>query len=429
MPFSPSVQSLIGAHSGGELGVVDWAHSRMFQAQNSYISRYGLVTGTEEAFATVTNYDGSGKNLTPDNPGLRADGGIFISAANTLSAGASYKIPASLTGGTYIAFPDPNFGGGANIGVTYSGTQYNVNTGIGNVVIPVLNRVQEMSATTWLAEQANAETGSVGCAGPADDGSVYLFSNSDGGNFSVLSKIQFNGGGYSSNTEIATIAMADVNAAWTRSFGAYGVCLDQTDDKLLVLFQGVGGTLTDPNGALAKVDPADGTIEWVYLLDNGHGFSPPEGGALFASSDIQHQRIGLFIDGQVTIINTSDGSLVSKYTTGLAGFFTRSGGQCYSDTWGAIVLSTDFTQTGGSPTLLNSTPTSWSNGYCVLYVADRHVTPAPGDDGWFEVSKFISPYTGSNPAPIPPVPVYRITEDGDQRITEDSDTRIAEDYE
>ncbi len=372
----------------------------MFQTKTDYLSRYGLLTGTEEAFAAAANYDGTGINLTPDGPGLRADGGIFVSASNSSSAGASYSIPAALTGGTYIPFPVPNFGNTANQSVTYGSIQYNFNVGQGNIVIPVLNRVQEMSGSAWLAEQDNVGIGCSACPGPSGSGIIYVASPDVSGLFVTFSKVLFDGSGFVSNTIIGTVAIGDVNPLWFRSFGVLGMCMDKTDSKLLVMFQGVGHDVAQPNGALCKVNPATLALDWIYIADNGHGFSPSQVGPLFSCSDIRHQRVALFVDGQVTIVDTSDGSVDVKYTTGLAGFFTRSGGQAYSDSLGALVLSTDFTQVAGSPTLLNSTPTSWSDGYCVLYVAEA---PTPPTGGTRRLLAHMGPVRSLHLTPVPPV--------------------------
>lgn len=374
MTFTPSIQSMVGTHSSGGLGVVDWANQRMFQVGNSYVSRYGLITGTEQAFVSITNIGGTGQNIAPDQPGLIASGGIFVGASQGLSAGASVVLTADLTGVTYIPWSAPNFPGGAHIGVTYGIAQYDFCTGNGSDVISVLNRIFETSDTAFLAEQDNVAVGCRACAGIAGTGVVYVMSpKSTSSGPATLSVVQFNGFGFVSNSIVGTIARTAVDPAWTGNFACTGICLDQTDNKLIVVFTGDGGGAP---GRICKINPTTAAIEWNSTIPTTDGGGPVIPGDAFSWSSIKHQRVGFYSGGPATatIYNTSDGSVDNTYTTGLNGLHISVSAQAYNDSLGCVVLTTDFTNGAGSPTRLNSTPTSWSSGWAALYLA-APITP------------------------------------------------------
>lgn len=428
MPVIPSIQSLVGTHSSGGLGVADWGRNRFFEVGSSFVSRYGLITGLEEAFVANANIGGTSQNIAPDQPGLLASGGIFVGASQGLNAGASVVLTPDFSGVTYIGWPGPNFPGGAHIGLTWSSVQYDFNTGNGNDVISVLNRVFETSATAFLAEQDNISVGCRACAGPAGAGTVYVMSpNSSGAGATVatLSVVQFNGLGFASNTIIGTVARTAVDPAWTSNFACTGLCLDQTDNKLIATFTGNGGGAP---GRICKINQTTAAVEWTSALPTTSGGGPVIPGDAFSWSDIKHQRVGFYSGSPatVTIYNTSNGSVDSTYTSGIAGITLGVNAQAYSDTLGAVVLTCGFSQTTGSPTLLNSTPTSWgTNSWAVLYVAAGITPPPPTSPRRFLAVS--GPIRRSKGPPTPPPTITDITtEAGLLLTTETGDNLITE---
>jgi len=373
MPFIPSIQSLVGDHSGGVAIGLDWTRRRAFEVSNTNLSRYGLLTGLEEAYAPLADMGGIGENGIAAPIGIAANGNIFLSASGSLYNGAAMYVDGSaLTMINLIGYPPPNEGLGGMVGFTFGSTQYAMDMGLGNSIITVLNRIQFNSTTAWLGDNNFTHVGGVGCAGMPGDGMAYLLSAPDGGPSqtgpATLSAVTFDGSGYVSNVAIGDITMASVEPTWTDQFHPIGVCLDQTDGKLLAVFAGNGGVTT--HTVLAKINPATAALEWTVHLPNSDGGGRISAGVTFAYSDIKNQRCGFYTGSppQVTIIDTSDGSVDTQYSSNLNGL-SNIDGQCYNDSLGAIVLGCDFSNTTGSPTLLNSTPTSWGDGYAVLYVA------------------------------------------------------------
>lgn len=372
MAFSPSIQSLVGAHSGGVSIGIDWNALRAFELNNTYLSRYGLITGLEEAYAPLADMGGVGENGVAAFIGVAANGNIFISATGSLYNGASMLVDGdTLSMINLIGYPSPNFGQGGMETVTYGSTQFCVDRGLGDGIITVLNRINYIDTTTWQTFQDYPGIGGIGCAGIAGTGTYYLCGNPTDPfgtgtiNFAVS---QFNGSGFVSQTTIGTFSRSDFDAGWTEQFGCTGMCLDQTDGKVLAIFKGVGGS--NSHSVLSKINPDTAAIEWVTHIPNGDGGSNVSAGNTFAYSSIQHQRCGFYTGSPatVTIYNTADGSIADQYNNDLGGL-SNIDGQCYNDSLGCIVLGCNFSNGLGSPTLLNSTPTSWGDGYAVLYVA------------------------------------------------------------
>lgn len=384
MPFAPSIQSLVGAHSGGDALGIDWARSRVFELQGStYLSRYGILSGLEEAFINIQSLDSGAAGVAL---GVAANGNVFCSGSSGLNDGSALYIDGALTSLLQrISYPDPDFGQGGMTAVNFGTSQYCVDRGVGSTIIPTLNRISEISTSAWIAEQDFAGVGGRSCAGAAGTGVAYVLSAADGGAGPIyLTKLQFDGGTFVSSTLIGNIAMSVFG--YTSQYQVQGVCLDQTDNTLLAVVSGVGSTTT---GILAKIDPTTAGIDWQTNIANTNGSAPPQTGNVFSYSDIKNQRIAFFTRSptQLTVYDTSDGSQVDNYTNGLAGLAESGKGACYNDTLGAIVLGCGFTQTAGSPTLLNSTPTTWSGLWGVLYVAAPVAPPIPPatPDSWFAI--------------------------------------------
>lgn len=389
MPVIPSIQSLVGAHSGGVSIGLDWTANRAFELSGTNLSRYGLLSGLEEAYTPLANMAGVGQSGIAAHIGITASGDIFISSSGSLYNGGAMLVDGDTLAMTnLIGYPAPNFGQGGMVGVTYGTTQYCVDKGLGDSIIGTLNRIQEISSTTWLDTQDFTGEGGRCCAGPAGDGTAYIISRNSASTQAILSKITFNGGGFVSNATVGSpLVPSDVDPGWSL-FGPGGVCLDQTDGKLLAVFQGVGNS---NKAYLVKIDPADATIDWASVIPATDGGGPVVPGDIFAHSSIQHQRIGFYSGSPptVTIYDTSDGSVEDQYSTSLSGLSSIDG-QCYNDTKGCIVLGCDFSNDPSSPTLLNSTPTSWSDGYAVLYVAaGTGPTPGNGNRRWLAAIKSV----------------------------------------
>lgn len=374
MTFSTSIQSLVGAHSGGAGIAVNWSRLTTWESSATNVSKYDLISGLELGYIPSASIPA---RQTNGPIGLAANGDCFVTANQTLNAGGMAQIDATsftVVGG--FGYPSGNEGQGGFTGVTEGLHQFIVERGLGGGVIPALGRVLEMSTTTFLAEQdfVHLDYAQV-CAGPLGTGIAYIMSSvSSGGSEVSLSIIQCAFGFTPTNTVIGVILPSDVDATWS-NIALDGLCLDQTDGKILAVVWKAGGTGAI-DAYLIKVNPTTAAVEWV----SASGLKGNTGGNLqvrntFQFSDVRHQRIAFYTPSpnKITIFDTSDGSVVDTYTSGLAGI-SYDAGQCYSDTLGGIILKCGFVQTTGSPTLLNATPSSFS-GFTVLYVAAAILPP------------------------------------------------------
>ncbi len=401
----PSIQSLTGTHSGNGDCAVDWGRTHIWEISSTYLSKYDLLTGLELNAELLTNLGNAEGNrhvgFLPNGDAVLCTGGLHHGGIVTVDGTDLTLI------GTF-PYPSPNFGEGGFVCLTTGGSTIIVDNGRGNAVIGTLNRTQISSSAVGYLDTVswpsipNCQI----CGAPTGSNFVYM-ANSDTTSliFSKLVVVPV------SLTTIGTIVPTDVDGTWT-TITISGMCLDQTDSTVILFVNGDGAI----KNYLVKVNVSSGAIIWAASVP---------GAALsmnaFQFSDIRHQRVAIFTNGShtVTIYDTSDGSVSSTYTAGLAGvsIFSSIGGQAYNDTWGAIVLLPQFNNTAGSPTLLNSTPTSFT-GWAVLYVD----APAPPPAGSRRFLAMAGPVRDA----ATPVTTdgIRITEGGDTRITMEADIRI-----
>jgi hypothetical protein len=391
MTFYPAIQSLIGPQTPPSVDCcVDWARNNVFMIGNApdtnvYLACQNLLNGTQNAYQLCTAYTtpaGSGglgvTSLPPlcvDGNGdvyqtwYAYDGGGLIqcdrTTLNQIAVGGSIHLPPSgfITTGSLSGVPygnqqfivalalGGNFGGFQNdevlyINVTYAG-------------------LYEQYGGTFSGGAARA----ISCAGK--DGSGFGFvvigpADVSGTQQVVIETIQC----YAATvTTLVTIPAASFGGSWTK-VSPLGVCIDQTDGHILLWVQSgppVSGTVS----ALVKINHTTGAIIWntpLPLIASAYQTT-------FQFSRITNQRIAIitgFFPCTVTTIDTSDGTYTTS-TTGLGGM-APSGSQCYNDTLGAIVLSTQFAAGVNAPTKLGNTPDNFA-GWAVLYANPAIVSP------------------------------------------------------
>ena len=392
---------------------MDWGRNVAYEVGASYLTKYGLLTGIEENFIALSAF---GAGTVGGYIGLADNGNIFTSGFNDFNNGRTlYLNSANFAVISTIVYPSPQFGEAGMTAVSATGSQYLVDRG-------VLDAIQELSTTTWYAAQNYVGDHGRSCAGPTGSGIVWMMS-APGGSFVgpiTLSKILFDSLGFVSNTVVGTISMGSIDGAWTGQFQIQGLCLDQTDNKILAVIGGAGGSNV---AYVCKIDPVTAGVDWKTTVPPMVGGGALQVGDTFQYSSIKHQRLAVYT-GQFTpavvIYNTSTGAVDSTVTAGIAGFFPYIG-QAYSDSLGGIIFNTDFTNGAGSPTLLNSTPTSWSGSWSILYVAAPITPPAA-------TGRRFANWVGRGLRRISPPVVFdfRVTEDGQQRTTEGGDSRITQ---
>lgn len=408
MLFMPSIQSLVGAHSGGSGIAIDWANNHVYESSATNLSRYGLLTGLEEFFEDLTTIGGVGAQANT-YIGFGSNGTLAVQGPSILTSGSSLIIRAtdfSLVTGGNILYPNPNFGGGGYAGISIAGIQFFQDKGLGSSIIPTLNRNQFISRDLggWLAEDDMTGIGAAMCSDQPGTGNIYQISPDVSGIGPLYFDLfAYGAGGFVGKTHIGSVTIGSIDAAWTANFTCNGMCLDQSDRNILAIITGTGGANV---GYIVKLNRLTGAIIWKSIVPPSDGGSAVFGGNVFSNSLIQHNRVAFYTGSPTTvsIYDTTNGSLVTQYHTHLDGYTLGASGQCYNDTISGIVIEASFAQGPGSPTLLNSTPASWANGYSVLYVADAVVSSNPSGSG---NPRIIIP--GGNPNSIPNTPPMGMT--------------------
>ncbi len=399
MPFSPSLQALIGDHtaqySGNTQCCVDWVNQKAYiQGITSavrYISRVGLISGVQEAFASTAAFTHPPSADTPIQ--IDASGNLY-DVWSGLNGGGITKIDSSTL--TQISFSGvstsnfplgyPGLPDGSLANISVSGTQFILAGSIGGF-FGILDYSAAFNEELFAGRQqlwSGSNPGGFVCAGPLNSNVGYNIvseSGSPGTQIARIYKFVFTPGGswtvsdwpvqnsLITSTEIFDLHPTDIDAGWTEIHN-HGLCIDQSDGNLIISFTGQSGAGTA--SYIVKVNATSGAVIWKVSVPDGSTIGVRQ----MQFSLIRYSRFAFFTNTghTVTIINTADGSTTTE-TSGLAGI-TSFGYQCYNDKLGAIILNCTFSNTTGSPTRLNSTPTSYT-GWSVLYVAPP--PPAPSN--------------------------------------------------
>ncbi len=393
MAFATEIQALIGTHvhqsSGDPSCGVDWTNENVYIIGNAaafvnYVSSVGLTTGIEQAFAASSSYSVpvGGQKPSAAPIGVDADGNAYLCWFGGNGGGLIKIDGTTLTqiavGGT-IAAPPSGFvtlnGNVANILV--SGTNYILFSGEGGgfAALRWMVAYDEVTyaGTSLQYDLSNTSCGAVNCAGKDGSGFGFVVSgplNTTDTQHSIIYKADFNGP--ITIASLITFVPSDIDAAWTQIF-TDGVCVDQTDGNIMVWYRGQTGATNQ--SYIVKVDIGTGAIVWQTAVPRLTGLANTT--QQFSRSVISHERICIITPSPNTLftINTSTGSITDTQTSGLAGL-NITGQQCFNDDRGCIVCNVGFTNTTGSPTRLNSTPTSYT-GWSVLYVAPLPPPPTP----------------------------------------------------
>lgn len=365
MTFSTAIQTYDGAHATHDTGslntATDWQNGRVwFQGpfDSAYITRYGITSGIEQAWTAKGSGGLSGLAAAT---GWDSDGNIYASGPNSFTAGSLTKIDGTAL--TFIAntvYP-AHFGGANILALKVGGTQYILDQDVGGSIGGLAN-TQLTAGTTFSASYGwSAADGAHMCMGKVGTPYGYLFSAS-GSETCTLSQLNLPLG---TASVLKTYVPTDFGSTWTGIY-IYGMCLDQTDGNPIIY---VGdGDSTGVGTFLAKLNNTTGAIIWMTNAPwcrGGPGYQ-------FSQSRILYQRLALLSDTprQITVYNTSDGSIVgTPQTTGIAGI-TVPTKQAFDDTSGAIMCFLDWDGTGpsgGGPSSLNGS-TGPFTGWAAIYV-------------------------------------------------------------
>lgn len=371
MPFSTSIQLLLGAHSPTGIGTtctVDWQRNRAWLGDGggTNLTRIGLISGLEEAYAPWSNY--ASANTSP--VGIDANGNLYLPNGGLHSGGQTQIDGGSLAQLASNAYPTNDFGGGGFANVPAGGSQYMLDVGVGGGIIGPLSEINVTKDTInvyssgWPVSQ---KLGLVCNSKPGNSFGFLLNSPSDGTTTQAITLSKLTVGLVPTLTVLGSLNATGIDSGWT-TIVAQGMCIDQTDGNPLVDVTGSGGAHGE---YIVKLNAADGTLLWKCPMTVTTGIDYQWNWSSVLGST-------LYVVGgppcTLTTINTTNGSS-STTTSGLSGVVIFTG-QMSSYNLGTVVCHCTYTQGAGSPTPLNSTPSSWSAArWAVLYVAAAPTPP------------------------------------------------------
>lgn len=363
MSFTPGIQILKGPHASGGSGdgcLMDWGRIRAWiYGVSSTFSNINYLSGVEQNFGNIP------ANCNASPMGLDANGNLTIPYLPSFTAGGE-----ALVDGTLLTVINETgwavnvFGGGDISNVPVGSSQYMIDTGVGGS-FGVLTRVNVALNTVNLAN-INWTQGSGSRVSNAPPGKNYGYMiNGTNSNEIVLYQVEV----FPSQvqTAIATILGTSIDPLWT-TFNIGGICVDQSDGNPIIQLTNSG-----PAGNPAYVTKLDGTtgaIIWNTALPSQLQVTSD-----WKNSSIIFQRLYVITPShfgvppvELNTINTATGAITST-SSGLAGVNPVYGPQVSNDSLGVVALQCDYNMTAGGPPPLNSTPTSFTVKWALLYVA------------------------------------------------------------
>ncbi len=347
--------------------LVDWTTSKIWTVGNSggpWLASSDLISGNISSFVLISTLTASviggtisGSAATPI--GLGSDGYIYLPWGGLFGGGLvkidqptlTYVTQGGANAGTPTGFI---YAGGTISTVPISGSDERLLCSS----LAVLDYYTVQDEVTFVYEFNSAAVQAT-VAGQGGIGYVLAASGVN----SVLIAVDCDPATHSHST-IVTIAPTDVDPAWTEC-NPRGMCLDSVDGNPILSLLGQVGATT--KAYLQKRDGSTGAEIWSIPLPDSVG------NKTFSASVFTHQQLCVIANtgsgGRVFTINTNTGA----YTTyDIPGIIVQES-QCFNDVLGAIVLNMDLLGGAGSPTPLNSTPSTFS-GWAVLYVTSPPVT-------------------------------------------------------
>lgn len=367
MTFATSIQRLSGANvlGGGHLAV-DWVNTRAWNLGNTGISRINILSGDQDAFGLYTAYGDGTTWIFMGNfytIGTDANGNVYTSGAQLNNDGI-----VSIDGNTLVLltsnpYPELYNSGGNYANLPYGGFQFILDATPGGPFgfqrrISVVKDGIGIDHASW-PNSADAQNAIVGTGKAGTNYGYIVVSENAAPQRAVINKIVVSPA--VTSTTINILLPANVDAAWA-TIQVLGMCMDQGDGNPILYAASPGATV---KAYAVKIDKDAGTVIWKVPLPNVSTIT-----GMWNQSTIDHSLLYILTGAPntITTIDTTDGSY-STYTSNLAGVIAFSIGQTSSDTLGAIVINCDFSETTGSPTRLNSTPSSFPQDWAVLYVA------------------------------------------------------------
>lgn len=400
-----SLQAYVGAATkGANVCLVDYARARVLvltEGQSTgVISSFNIESGVETAYSQASIY-GAGDNRWIQTPMcLGHDGNIYSVAYSSNSTpyqridGGTIKVLETAgisSSNTTVTANEISFP--ANMAPASVGTRFGLKY---FCVAPSLNyakiNVVEMTpGTTQFAGHSFAIDEARGYSVGTEPGTgiVYTLGRPDVslptttpfGIYKTVIKESASGyglinwsstpNGNITTTKIGTVSPAQVDATWSHFSAITAPAYDHSDGHLMVFVQTTDAVTNKQY--LVKVNAATAAVMWKIATDSipaygiynmGHSYiaygqysflsaAPEAGGAKYCYNVDT-------INGTATVVNV---------------YGLSSSSVVWDSRYGSVFNFGDFTQVvGSSPTLLNSSPTSWGSSWSRLYINTTYAT-------------------------------------------------------
>lgn len=396
MTFATQLQSFQGSNTYQDLVASNcipiWGSNQAYitggQGGWSTMAKVNIVGGTEADFSDLSVLNDPVLNVSIGTGypwGLDQDGQLYCRSGLGMSRidPTDWTRHDSWGALSYGIFPPPlpdstgsndALGGEIVVMKNSDGTKYWISGGVGGFGFHgndvFLQSGNEFAGLYFVGYDPGNTNG---CNGPDDEGFGYYTTHSTTTSDPVLIyTIRCEDGSWIpadwptpnpdiTKTTIASIDPTDIDAAWS-NIQVSGICRDQSDDNLLIVF---GGDAGSNRRYLTKINAISGTIIWNTAVNNN--FTP---GQHMRFSNVLG-RMYFVVNGHIYGYSTSNGSLIIDQTTGLSGL-TVNGQQMWNDATG-VIIGNFIQATPGvdSPTILNTTPAfvAGSQTWMALYVA------------------------------------------------------------
>lgn len=387
-----SIQSYIGPTTpvtGVDTGnmLVDARNSRVFEfsagnGSTNGIRVFDMISGLQTNQATHDQIFGAGSPLDIIGPYcLGFDGNIYTVNGTSNSTRWLVIDPNLLriVGGAGANSASFDFGANsipypANLApARVGGKSFVVGPSLSNVTKSI-NVVETTNGSVQNAGSDYQMTENTGFSCPTVDGMGVVYTMGQGADLGFYrttiseSASRFNLGNfpnpitsnYFSNpgithVRLGTVTPADVDPTWSSFASVSGPCYDQSDGNLIFLAF-TNDSVTNRNYVI-KINSDTCAVVWTVPIAS----IPASGGVNVPNSTIHDGLFGLLSvtggSGLVYYINTIAGTATSA---GISGF-GNIGSSIWDSNTNSIFANGSFANTGGSPTLLNSTPANFSN--------------------------------------------------------------------
>jgi hypothetical protein len=372
-----TLQSFVGSDANvtgvsGDDAVADFARYGIYTVKEGdathdgarWVSMLNGGVNLEAEFSTIANGESGGTGLAYPYS-LGGDGNIY-SASDLSNNTVLWKIdPFTLVRSASFGTAGSGFLADASHLCLPSSMAVIVAGGVNYMFMPALaagkpGTLLDTDTMTWANFTFTPdEDRAYACAG-APGFAWALASDVDGGATTTplgLYRIEVTAAGVGITTKVGTIAPSAIDPTWTHFTVVQGPCYDAIDNDVMFIAQTTDSVTNKQY--LVRVSGSNADVINVLALTGIITGSL----SAFPKSTMPNGLIAFMIDDVLNVADVYNELLTTFTIPGLV----ATGGQIFDGYSGQLILYGEFTQTTGSPNLLNSTPTTFTD-WCSLSI-------------------------------------------------------------